>query len=267
MDLAIGTTFDYQLPLSQQLAEIARTFFQSVSLGANIEHSGYLTDIGRKRILELSRSTGIRLDSLHVPFTQSYDLSCTDGEKRMGAVCRVAMCMAAAKELGIGMVILHLNSFPTAEYRQETVAVIDALGGLVESAEIMNIKLAAENLWGQDAKEFLKAAFTEYKSASFGFCYDSSHDQLGPGQPYEVLDKYSDRLFALHLSDNDGDEDRHWIPFSGIVDWRRICGVLKSSGYSSSLLLEVENQLQMKTEKYLSQAAEAAARLRDMILQ
>jgi hypothetical protein len=30
------------------------------------------------------------------------------------------------------------------------------------------------------------------------------------GRPFSLLRKYGNRLFALHLSDNDGLDDRHW---------------------------------------------------------
>jgi sugar phosphate isomerase/epimerase len=266
MKLAIGTCFDYRVQLVQQFSEIADTPFQLVSLGGDPHHSGYLTGPGRKGIIELTAQCGIKVDSLHVPYSQKYDPSWVDSEERSGSVCRIAMAMAAAVELGANTVILHLNSWPSQPDRQSDEALLRSLEALIESAENMQIKLAAENLPGELSLRFLRRALEEFKSGCFGFCYDSSHDQLGPDKPYEILEKYADRLFAVHLSDNDGQEDRHWIPFTGIVDWKRVCGILKAARYSYPLLLEVENPGEMPTAEFLAKSADAAVRLRELIV-
>jgi len=88
---------------------------------------------------------------------------------------------------------------------------------------------------------------------------------LSPAEPYRILEQYSDRLLATHLSDNDGKEDRHWLPFTGIVDWQRICAVLRDRSYSDPLLLEVENSGSVETAVFLEDAFQSATRLRSMI--
>jgi sugar phosphate isomerase/epimerase len=266
MQIAIGTCFDYRVPIDQQLAQIAMSSFRSISLGGDPSHSGYLTAQGRFRLSGLAEEHGITINSLHAPYGPKHDISYSDSESRMASVCRIALAMAAAVELDARTVILHLQSWPVETGRQDVDSLLRSLEALVESAENMQIRLAAENLPGKVAAEFLRRAFAEFKSDSFGFCYDSSHDQLGPGQPYEVLEEFADRLFAVHLSDNDGLEDRHWIPFTGIVDWERVCYVLHKARYANPLLLEVENNGQIPTDEFLNKSAEAAIRLRTLIL-
>jgi sugar phosphate isomerase/epimerase len=266
MRMAIGTCFDYRVPIDQQLAQIAATPFRLISLGGDPNHSGYLTTPGRFRLSGLAEEQGIVIDSLHAPYGPKYDISYSDSESRMASVCRIALAMAAAVELGAKTVILHLQSWPIDPTRQDVNSLLRSLEALVESAEIMRIRLAAENLPGEMANIFLRRALAEHKSDSFGFCYDSSHDQLGPGKPYEILEEFADRLFAVHLSDNDGLDDRHWIPFTGIVDWERVCYILHEARYSHPLLLEVENNDHIPTEEFLSKSAAAATRLQTLIL-
>ncbi len=265
MELAIGTCFDYKIPISEQLEKIGATPFRLVSLGGDATHSGYLTPGGRLRVSTLAEEQGIKIDSLHAPYGVRHDLSLVDSEERMAAVCRIAMTMAAAVELKANTVILHLQSWPAEPGVQNIDALLRSLEALIESAENMRIRLAAENLPGQIAHDFLTRAFDEFQSDYFGFCYDSSHDQLGPEKPYEIIERYADRLFAVHLSDNDGADDRHWIPFTGIVDWERICYILNKSRYTHSLLLEVENPQQIPTEEFLTKSADAALRLNKLI--
>lgn len=266
MQIAIGTCFDYRVPIDQQLAQIATTPFRLVSLGGDPNHSSYLATQGRFRLSGLAEEHGITIDSLHAPYGPKHDISYSDSETRMASVCRIALAMAAAVELGAKTVILHLQSWPTDARLQDADSLLRSLEALVESAEIMQIRLAAENLPGKVANVFLHRALAEFESDYFGFCYDSSHDQLGPGKPYEVLEEFANRLFAIHLSDNDGLEDRHWIPFTGIVDWERICYILHEVRYAYPLLLEVENNGQIPTDEFLAKSATAAIRLRTLIL-
>jgi sugar phosphate isomerase/epimerase len=266
MQIAIGTCFDYRVPIEQQLAQIAVTPFRLISLGGDSNHSGYLTTLGRFRLTGLAEEHGIAIDSLHAPYGPKHDISYSDSESRMASVCRIALAMAAAVELDAKTVILHLQSWPVEAGIQDVDSLLRSLEALVESAENMKMRLAAENLPGKVADVFLRRALAEFKSDYFGFCYDSSHDQLGPGKPYEVLEEFANRLFAVHLSDNDGLEDRHWIPFTGIVDWERVCYILHEARYSQPLLLEVENNDHIPTEEFLSKSAAAAIRLQTLIL-
>jgi len=266
MQIAIGTCFDYRIPIDQQFAQIAMTPFRSISLGGDPNHSGYLATQGRFRLSGLAEEHGIAIDSLHAPYRRQHDISYSDSESRMASVCRIALVMAAAVELGAKTVILHLQSLPVEAGIQDVDSLLRSLEALVESAENMRIRLAAENLPGEAANVFLCRALAEFKSDNFGFCYDSSHDQLGPGKPYEILEEFADRLFAVHLSDNDGLEDRHWIPFTGIVDWERVCYILHKARYAHPLLLEVENNGQIPTDEFLAKSAAAAIRLRTLIV-
>jgi sugar phosphate isomerase/epimerase len=266
MQIAIGTCFDYRIPIDQQLAQIATTPFRLISLGGDPNHSGYLATQRRFRLSGLAEEHGIAIASLHAPYGPKYDISYSDSETRMASVCRIALAMSAAVELDARTVILHLQSWPVEAGVQDVDSLLRSLEALVETAENMRIRLAAENLPGEVANVFLRRALSEFKSDYFGFCYDSSHDQLGPGKPYEILEEFAERLFAVHLSDNDGLEDRHWIPFTGIVDWERVCYVLHKARYANPLLLEVENNGQIPTEEFLAKSAVAAIRLRTLIL-
>jgi sugar phosphate isomerase/epimerase len=266
MQLAIGTCFDYSIAIEDQLTQIAVTPFQVLSLGGSADHSGYSTTMGRFRLSAMAQEHGLTIESLHVPYGAKHDISYSDSEARMASVCRVALAMAAAVELGASTVILHLQSWPYDPAKQDVNSLLRSLEALVETAEIMKLHLAAENLPGEIANTFLRRALTEFQSDNFGLCYDSSHDQLGPEEPFKILEDFADRLFAVHLSDNDGKEDRHWIPFTGIVDWERLCYILHQANYSHPLLLEVENNDHIPTTEFLTNSANAAMRIRNLIL-
>ena len=71
----------------------------------------------------------------------------------------------------------------------------------------------------------------------------------------------------MHLHDNDGIEDRHWLPFTGSVDWRRLAGIMARSAYGNCVSLEstVYNAPESRRDGFLAEALTAGQRLAEMI--
>ena len=59
-----------------------------------------------------------------------------------------------------------------------------------------------------------------YPNEGLGFCFDTSHANLR--HQFDLLKDHYDILTALHISDNDGLQDRHWPPFDGIIDYEKL---------------------------------------------
>ena len=45
-------------------------------------------------------------------------------------------------------------------------------------------------------------------------------------------------LRVLHVHDNDGHGDRHWLPYTGVIDWDDFSNALEEIGFEGSLSLE-----------------------------
>ena len=94
-----------------------------------------------------------------------------------------------------------------------------------EEAEKYGVKLALEN---SVYPEYVRFLLDNLKSHAVGFCYDSGHENaFTKGENF--LDDYADRLFAMHLHDNDGMRDLHDFPMSGTIDWRHVVSQLRRS--------------------------------------
>lgn len=96
-----------------------------------------------------------------------------------------------------------------------------------------------------------------------GFCYDSGHENaFTPDADY--LDSYADRLFAMHLHDNDGHHDQHRLPFTGTVDWeKRVAQLKRSSLFQHTVTMEVAVQ-PVPIEVLIPQIYQAAVKLANM---
>ena len=60
---------------------------------------------------------------------------------------------------------------------------------------------------------------------------------MRPGREFFI--KWKDRVKALHLHDNDTQDDQHQPPFYGTVDWDDLTRILASSTYNNPLTFEI----------------------------
>jgi sugar phosphate isomerase/epimerase len=282
LQIGVGTTFDYSIPLEPMFEMIAQAGFSATTLGAgNIPHSGYDTEDGRKRVRELAARYGLRIDSVHAPFGAQCDISdgpanderrassverrtTDDGQRTThdgSAIDRVRNAIDAAEAIGSGIVILHVTDrFLAEETRARIGAVKTSLKELIPYAMKKGVQLAAENLPSALAMQVFHAALEG--EPSLGVCYDSSHARIA-GDGFDVLQRYRDRVIALHISDNRGQNDDHMLPFEGVIEWPEFAHYLGRLPRISILMLEVEvrESAFRDSQEFLAQAAARAKRL------
>jgi len=75
----------------------------------------------------------------------------------------------------------------------------------------------------------------------FVACLDTGHAMLtGGGDPAKMVKTLGSRLKLLHIHDNDGKRDRHYVPYNGVVDWDAFVSALAEIGYNGILSLEIK---------------------------
>ena len=88
-----------------------------------------------------------------------------------------------------------------------------------------------------DTVRFIKAMNDD----CFKMCYDVGHAAVIPGvDPVKTVYEIRDVLRTLHIHDNLGKVDQHFIPFFGVVDWYGVAGALRDIGFDGAFSLEVE---------------------------
>ena len=224
-----------------------------------------------ERLSALCAASGIRFDSLHAPFHHINDiwLEGEDGDRMLDELKHcVDMCLVADSRVAV----VHLSS------GENPPGITDAGRGrfadLVEYSMKKGVHIAFEN----QRKQFNLAWAMETfgPDTGVGFCWDCGHEScFTPGQEFMPL--YGDRLLCTHIHDNFGiyNDDRHMLPFDGVIDFHRVARQLRGSGFTGPLTLEVMaeknshyegvNYQGMEPEEYLSRAAAAAKRLAAML--
>jgi sugar phosphate isomerase/epimerase len=187
--------------------------------------------------------------------------------QRQAGVELVANRLDMAARLSCHVVVMHAVQ-PEAEgeraaYWARLRRSLDELRPLAASR---GVRIALENL-PEEKFDTVDRALGLYGPDFLGLCYDSGHGNLTPGG-LDRLERLKGRLIALHLHDNDGAADKHWLPFAGTVDWPRLAGIIAASGYARSVMTLESNMRQDDEgapEVWLRRAAEAGSRFAQMV--
>lgn len=179
----------------------------------------------------------IRRKGLHVIFAhlgyQNINDLWLDTEDGNHLVERYKNDIRICKENRIPMVIMHLTGKSDAPKYNEMG--IKRLREIVEYAKSLDIKVAFENT---KHKGYLEYVTENIKDENAGICFDAGHYHVYFDDDLD-LTKWKDRIFAVHLHDNDKSGDLHLIPFDGTIDWQKIIAELKQCHYDGPITLEL----------------------------
>ena len=107
-----------------------------------------------------------------------------------------------------------------------------------------NVRLVMENLkdnvWILD--RILDEVGDDPEVTNLGICIDigHAHQSVDAGRHpiANYLERYAGQLEHLHLHDNGGILDEHWLPGEGSVDWDQVLAALHKIGYGGTAVFE-----------------------------
>jgi len=122
----------------------------------------------------------------------------------------------------------------------------------VELAEEIELPLVIENMnhvhpdseivyLGVTIDE-IKQLFEAVPSKMLGLALDVAHANLLPGGTQAWIDAFPEKIFHLHLSDNDGVLDRHLPIGEGSIDFGLVFSQLDEIGFSGTATFEVGSE-------------------------
>ena len=262
MDLCIYTWFGYDLPFDNVMKLIKNAGFQSVMTWWGDEYSD--RDGPKEKIPEIIRSNNLKLENVHFPYDEINSIwkDIMEGQIFME---KIISYVEDCRKYDIPTAIIHVSSGDNPPPFNQLG--LDRFKRIIEIAERNNINIALENL---RKPEYLEFIYKNIQSNKLFFCYDSGHENCRTPN-YIFLDKYKDKLIALHLHDNDGIDDQHLLPFDGTINWKAIMEKLKSINYRGSLAFEIAERKvnglhKYSVEEYLSEVVKRAKRLLDMLV-
>jgi len=242
--------FGYQINNKERFELIKQAGFDNVFLWWGDEFTD--NDVNKNELPEMARSFSLEVENVHAPIDKINSIW-TDSINSEEVVKRYTNCILDCAQHNIPTVVIHLTSGDTPPIASEIG--LNRLKYLVELAERKSINIALENL---RKPEYLQFVFSNIQSDRLGFCYDSGHENCY-SQGMDLLGAYGDKLMALHLHDNDGQDDQHRIPGEGTINWDTIARKIQSTNYNGPMSLEVTNEFSKRYSNILAQGFLKAA--------
>lgn len=223
-----------------------------------------------------AESLGLIFQSVHAPFHKAKDMW-NDDESGQIALDELLDCLADCHRLQVPIMVTHVYKGFDIEPPNEFG--VTRFGKLIEEAEKVGVKIAFENVEGEEHLQLLFDRFGHYDHV--GFCWDTGHE-ICYNHSKDMLALYGDRLFATHLNDNLGisrsngsifwTDDLHLLPFDGIGDWENIAKRLNRHNFRGPLTFELsvvskpgrhdnDQYTQMPPEQYFALAYARACKV------
>ncbi|MBN1250347.1 MAG: sugar phosphate isomerase/epimerase [Anaerolineae bacterium] len=194
---------------------------------------------GEGAVAEMRRrlaAAGVAPRTVHAAFGAELDLSSPDPAVRDAGIAAVGAALALAQGVGAEIVVVHPSSEPIADDARG--ARMDLAKGSVRTiaamAERAGERIALEWLprtcLGHSVDELL-ALVAVAEGDTVGVCLDTNHLMGDFAALPEAVRTFGPRLIALHCSDYDGVDEKHWPPGRGVIDWGAFMAALRDVGF------------------------------------
>ena len=204
-----------------------------------MEREAWIADIKQK-----TEKSGIKVWSIHLPFSRIYDISSVNDTHRVDMIKECSDIIALCEPLNPSKFVIHGSSEPISdEQRPGRMAnCIASLRILTTEAKKYDAKIAIECLprtcLGNTADEIIM--IVDAVGNGLEVCFDSNH--LLKEKPEEFVAKAGNLITTVHISDYDGIDERHWLPGMGIISWTNVLAELVKSGYQGPFMFEASRR-------------------------
>jgi sugar phosphate isomerase/epimerase len=228
-----------------------------IELGAGIELGSYgLAGVQSEQAWEarLAQHQAVRgrfagRIAIHGPFI-GMEFAHIDHLIREAVKRRLDRTFEAAVKLKTSRVILHSGYTSETEFFKKQAAWVSG------NAEFWRIEIQR---WAQAGIEivlendiektpdYLVQLVNEVDHPSLGLCMDIGHQHVfSKMDPVEWVERMGDRLYHIHVHDNDRRADRHWPIGHGTIQFEPFFAALEQHALKATISLEVEDEMVVK---------------------
>lgn len=184
-------------------------------------------------------SADMEVWSIHLPFSRTLDISVLDDSLRDANVAFMAEMIKQSAQFNPARLVLHPSSEPIPDSirAQRLMNARKSIAKLKVCADSIGVELCIENLprtcLGNTPEELLDII---KDIPGVKVCFDTNHYTQGSTEHFmDVLESY---IGTIHASDFDFENECHWLPTQGKIDWKRLVTRLKESGYQGIFMYE-----------------------------
>lgn len=181
----------------------------------------------------------IELWSFHLPFDNYDTCEISQRENQSTVVANHCETIKRVADIGIDKFVIHPSGEKVIENRRERMECAkDTLFKLAEVAKVQGGVLAVEDLpracLGNTSDDILELISAH---ENLRVCFDTNH--LLNEDVCDFVRKVGDKIITLHVSDYDFQNERHWLPGEGDIDWQKLISALKEIGYNGPWMYEL----------------------------
>ena len=183
----------------------------------------------------------VELWSVHGPYGKHFDPSSPDEAVRRSSLEGFTSALRFAERIGAKVLVAHpgANIEYDVSLSERLKFAASTLKQVAQIAGGLGISVAVEPLPRNEPGCRLEHVLTvvdEIDMPNVGINFDVNH-VFPPEEVPSMIRKAGELILSVHISDQDGQE-RHWLPFEGLLDWRAILAAFIQVGYSGPLIYE-----------------------------
>ena len=267
--LCLGTSTGFEYSIKEQIRMFRLAGFEGYFVG-------WERGMDIKDIKAYGDSLGMIFQSMHAPFGKVASMW-EQTDKTELAIDEHLCCLRDCADNDVPIMVVH--AFIGFDKHEPTQFGIDNFRIIVEEAQKLGVKVAFENVEGEEYLAAVMEAFKDFDCV--GFCWDTGHEMCY-NHSQDMMALYGDRILCTHINDNLGirnysgkitdQDDLHLLPFDGIADWQDIVHRLNKHNFDDILTFELskkskwkrhDNDMydQMRFEDYVAAAYNRACRV------
>lgn len=189
-------------------------------------------------------SLGLEINQTHGPWR--WPARDVTPEERAERFEKMVISIRGTALLGCKNIIIH-PLLPWCDGEGDPVKLheinLEFMSRLTKEAEKNGVIICFENMpmprMSMASPEACLNFAKEINSPNFKICLDTGHCTMlnvKPGDAVRMLGK--EYLQTLHVHDNDGRNDLHWVPYAGVIDWDDFQSALQEIGFDGCVSLE-----------------------------
>ena len=184
---------------------------------------------------------GFEIYTVHLPQLPDHDLSSLDEETRLKSIENQKTMVEMSMCLKPSVIVLHPDVGTTAEkdWHLRWEALVKSLKVFAPWCKERGLKIALENLTQISAfqtSEILVDVIERAGQNNVGICFDVNH--LFPETHREFIKRAGKHILTMHVSDNDGQVEKHYLPGDGVINWKELFELLEEINYNSTMICE-----------------------------
>ncbi|MCW4050869.1 MAG: sugar phosphate isomerase/epimerase [Candidatus Bathyarchaeota archaeon] len=250
MELAASTLHLLDKPLEQVLPDLINLSTRNIELADSGLHS--LNPKIVERLQDLRASYELNF-SVHAPYADT-NLSADDDLIREWILKRIRASIRFASELEAKCLVVH-PGWTTATDRfmkgKAWELNLRSLLWLLRYAEEYGVSMLVENV--PEPTPYLLITvndfelFYEEMQLDIGMVLDVAHANL-QGETLDFIDRFSDKIKHLHVSDNHGESDQHLPIGEGSIDWKQVLDHAGAAGFDGWVVIESYRDMEKSLE-------------------